>query len=179
LCSVSCVAQPSPGRSGKTRRPNHSRSHARRCLQLCVTIVIEGADTRAKPAYDDRVGASPATRLPLRMFLGVVVEIVIIRFVGDEDVFCKPQARRRVERAGHDAEMVAVDGPPEEVASADAAKSPLGALRGTIPAKPAVAPERDVPQAAIRGGDEIAAGAPTLRAVAGDDGTKVAANFVT
>src|SRR5580704_11540359 len=113
------------------------------------------------------------------MLLGVVVEIVIIRFVGDEDVFCKPQARRRVERAGHDAEMVAVDGPPEEVASADAAKSPLGALRGTVPAKAVVALERDVPQAAIRGGDEIAAGAPTLRAVAGDDGTKLAANFVT
>src|SRR5580704_4004939 len=113
------------------------------------------------------------------MLLGVVVEIVIIRFVGDEDVFGEPQARRRVERAGHDAEMVAVDGPPEEIASADAAKPSLGALRGAVPAKAVVALERDVLQAAIGGGDEIAAGAPALRAVAGDDGAKLAANFVT
>jgi len=111
-----------------------------------------------------------SSKLPLGVFLGFVGEIVIIRFVGDEDVLRQPQARRGVERARHDAQMIAAYGAPEQVTAADAAKSTLGRLRGTIPSKRRILLENEIIEAAIRGGDKIPAGAPALRAVATHNG---------
>jgi hypothetical protein len=105
------------------------------------------------------------------MLFRSIHDVVIVRFVGDENVLLQLELSRRIQGPSHNARPSApmLKWAPEKIAAASAAKTPLRAVGRCEPYKRFVFFECYAVGVGARSGDEVTACPPALGAVAGDD----------
>src|SRR4030088_1138452 len=114
------------------------------------------------------------------MLLGqVVVDNVIVGFVGDKYVLLHREVGRSIQGAGRNADVIASRFLPKQITAADPAESALGGVRRFVPAQWIGSRQFEVCRRGARHGREVSARSTALRAVAGDDSAQLAANPVT
>src|SRR5258708_4010506 len=86
---------------------------------------------------------------------------------------------RNIESSGRNADRIAPDLIPKQIAAADAAESPFCRVRRLVPAQTAGSRHLDIRGWRARHGRIVSARSAALRAVAGNDSTQRAANPIT
>ncbi len=124
----------------------------------------------------DILGRGRRRSLPPLLVPGqLVVDGVIVRFVGGKYVLRHDEAGRRIQSSGCNADRVAARQLPEQIAAAAAAEAPLGGVLRPVPDQLIGSRQFVMGRGRAGHGREMSAGAPALRAVAADHAAQLPA----
>src|ERR1700722_13615547 len=133
----------------------------------------------APHAQGSRTQAPGLAPLPLLLLRHVIVDCVVVRLIRDKYVLLDRDVGRGIESTGRDADVIAADLFPKQVAAANAAESSLGGVRGFVPAQGPRSRHFDICRRRTRHGCIVTAGSTALRAMAGDNPAQRPENPIT